>query len=102
MIILCKMCSYFLSWIHIFQNSLSAVRVLAQSLHDLSTEVKSNREKIGHKFLALLEVSLWGNMCDLSISAGSAQTFADEPLEQVGFKSKRITFFNVLIAVDWN
>jgi hypothetical protein len=50
--------------------------------------------------LALLEVSLWGNMCDLSISAGSAQTFADEPLEQVGLKSKRITFFNVLIAVD--
>ena len=64
--------------------SLSAIRVLAQSLHDVLTEVTADRDKIGHKFLAMLEVSLWGNKCDLSISAGSAQNFSEDPLEHVG------------------
>ena len=63
--------------------SLTAIRVLAQSLHDVLCEVEANRDVIRHKFLAMLEVSLWGNKCDLSISAGSAKNFSNDPLEQV-------------------
>ena len=68
-------------WLFLF--SLFAIRVLAQSLHELHTEVEADAEKTRHNFLALLEVSLWGNKCDLSISAGSSQSFVEKPLEQV-------------------
>lgn len=63
--------------------SLSAIRVLAQRLHDVLIDVSVDQDTIRHKFLAMLEVSLWGNKCDLSISAGSAQNFSNDPLEQV-------------------
>ena len=35
------------------------------------------------KLLGLLKISLWGNKCDLSISAGSSQNFASDPLHQI-------------------
>ena len=33
--------------------------------------------------LGLVQISLWGNKCDLSISAGSSVNFHSNPLEQV-------------------
>ena len=35
------------------------------------------------KLLGLLKISLWGNKCDLSISAGSSQNFHHDPLHQI-------------------
>jgi len=88
-------CDVIYERISIYFTSLSAIRVLAQSLHDLLTEVEEDEQKLRHNFLVLLEVSLWGNKCDLSISAGSAQSFADKPLEQVR------TLFGLQCNVDY-
>ena len=47
-------------------------------------------EKIeASKVSGLLKISLWGNKCDLSISAGTSQSFHHDPLEQIDlFKSR--------------
>ena len=35
------------------------------------------------KIQGLLKISLWGNKCDLSISAGTSQSFHHDPLAQI-------------------
>jgi hypothetical protein len=49
----------------------------------ISNKSNSGNENIKGIFSTLLQLSLWGNKCDLSISAGASQTFSSDPLNQV-------------------
>jgi len=64
--------------------SLSAIRVLAKRQNELkNVSLSPNQESTKDLFSSLLHLSLWGNKCDLSISAGASQQFSSEPLKQV-------------------
>lgn len=64
-----------------FHESLSAVSMLCSHLNNLKTTLTqcSDAELLGH-LLKLLQVSVWGNKCDLSISAGQRRSQRENPL----------------------
>ena len=66
-----------------FYGSLSAISNLLATTRDTwpTTTEKTTADK--SKLIALIKISLWGNKCDLSISAGTSQSFHHNPMEQV-------------------
>jgi hypothetical protein len=64
-----------------FYGSIQAVTTLLNTRDSWSDN--NDGQMLKCKLVKLLKISLWGNKCDLSISAGSAQTFHQDPLTQI-------------------
>lgn len=64
-----------------FYGSLKAVSNLLATRDTWPTTTEKTAEK--SKLIGLIKISLWGNKCDLSISAGTSQSFHHNPMEQV-------------------
>jgi len=62
-----------------FYGSLSAISSLLTTRDTFGTEKTADKSKL----IGLIKISLWGNKCDLSISAGTSQSFHHNPMEQV-------------------
>ena len=52
----------------------------SQKLHSDYRNILSNATIVFMLFEGLLKISLWGNKCDLSISAGTSNSFHHDPL----------------------
>ena len=59
----------------------------------LSARDKWNERSL-EKVEGLLKISLWGNKCDLSISAGTSQSFHHDPLSQIEHFQERLLVDN--------
>ncbi|XP_053238167.1 damage-control phosphatase ARMT1-like isoform X13 [Podarcis raffonei] len=69
---------------HGFFESQEAIIVLSTYLQELLKNIKGLDEKsLKEEFLKLLQVSLWGNKCDLSMSAGADNSQKSDPLLSV-------------------
>ncbi|XP_060068420.1 damage-control phosphatase ARMT1-like [Ylistrum balloti] len=67
-----------------FFDSQQAILVLMEHLHNVVAELKSGQQvDLKHLFENFLKVSLWGNKCDLSISAGQDVAQTSSPLDQL-------------------
>lgn len=67
-----------------FFDSQQAMLVLMEHLHNVVEEFKSGKQlDLKHLFENFLKVSLWGNKCDLSISAGQDVAQTTSPLDQL-------------------
>ncbi|XP_033735592.1 damage-control phosphatase ARMT1-like [Pecten maximus] len=67
-----------------FCDSQEAILVLMEYLHNVVGEFKSGKQlDLKHLFENFLRVSLWGNKCDLSISAGQDVAQTSSPLDQL-------------------
>lgn len=53
------------------------------------------------KVQGLLKISLWGNKCDLSISAGTSQSFHHDPLAQIDNFGSRLLVDDSQKIVDY-
>ncbi|XP_015281650.1 PREDICTED: protein-glutamate O-methyltransferase [Gekko japonicus] len=68
--------------VHGFFESQQAIIVLTSYLQELLKNISNVDEKLLQgEFLKLLQVSLWGNKCDLSISGGKDNSQKSDPLE---------------------
>jgi len=65
-----------------FYSSLSSIRLLTRWLLDPARDMTS-KNNLSATFSTLVYVCLWGNKCDLSISAGSKQAASGDPVEAV-------------------
>ncbi|XP_066467396.1 damage-control phosphatase ARMT1 [Tiliqua scincoides] len=67
-----------------FFESQQAIIVLSTYLQELLKNIADLGEKrLQEEFLKLLQVSLWGNKCDLSISGGKANSQKSDPLQSL-------------------
>ncbi|XP_077205921.1 damage-control phosphatase ARMT1 isoform X2 [Paroedura picta] len=68
--------------VHGFFESQQAIIVLTTYLQELLKNLLDVDEKLlQEEFFKLLQVSLWGNKCDLSISGGKANSQKSDPLQ---------------------
>nr|XP_033807891.1 damage-control phosphatase ARMT1 [Geotrypetes seraphini]XP_033807892.1 damage-control phosphatase ARMT1 [Geotrypetes seraphini] len=64
-----------------FFQSQQAIIALCTYLQELAKKIKDmGEEQLKEEFVKLLQVSLWGNKCDLSISAGQDNAQKSSPL----------------------
>ncbi|TRY57055.1 hypothetical protein DNTS_023958 [Danionella cerebrum] len=67
-----------------FFESQLAIKLLCTYLQELITNMENVTEiKLRENFLKLLQVSLWGNKCDLSISAGRDNSQKSSPIDSL-------------------
>ncbi|XP_035728780.1 damage-control phosphatase ARMT1-like isoform X1 [Vespa mandarinia] len=67
-----------------FINSLNTIKILNKYLLDIIDRVKLMEEvEKKQKFFKLIQLNLWGNRCDLSLSAGSDSSQISNPIEQL-------------------
>lgn len=66
-------------------NSISAMIVVTEQidLFNSNVDLRDDREEVGKFFVKLLKVNLWGNRCDLSISAGKECKQSGDPISAV-------------------
>ncbi|XP_044278675.1 damage-control phosphatase ARMT1 isoform X1 [Varanus komodoensis] len=68
--------------VHAFFNSQQAIIVLSTYLQELLKNIKDLDDKcLKEEFFKLIQVSLWGNKCDLSISGGADNSQKADPLQ---------------------
>ncbi|XP_059842320.1 damage-control phosphatase ARMT1 [Hypanus sabinus] len=64
-----------------FLESQEAITALSAHLQEINTNVKSFKQtQIKAELLRILQIALWGNRCDLSVSAGMANSQKLNPL----------------------
>uniref|UniRef100_A0A8D0ECG5 Sugar phosphate phosphatase n=1 Tax=Salvator merianae TaxID=96440 RepID=A0A8D0ECG5_SALMN len=68
---------------HNFFESQQAIITLCTYLQETLKSTEKHDELLKKDFLKLLQVSLWGNKCDLSISAGADSSQKSDPLQSV-------------------
>ncbi|XP_020661322.3 damage-control phosphatase ARMT1 isoform X1 [Pogona vitticeps] len=69
---------------HAFFDSQQAIIALSTYLQELLKNIENqNEESLNEEFFKLIQVSLWGNKCDLSISAGADNSQKANPLQSV-------------------
>ncbi|XP_026560798.1 protein-glutamate O-methyltransferase isoform X1 [Pseudonaja textilis] len=69
---------------HAFFESQQAMIVLSSCLQEMLKNIDGLDEKrLKEEFCNLIQVSLWGNKCDLSISAGADNSQKSDPLQSV-------------------
>jgi len=74
-----------------FRESLSSMKDLGDWLfHSLANLDHENKTEIRELFGNLLQISLWGNKCDLSISAGSKKSASGNAVDQLSVLRERI------------
>ncbi|XP_056150756.1 damage-control phosphatase ARMT1 [Lampris incognitus] len=67
-----------------FFESQQAVIALCTYLQDVNTNMgKLSKDQLQEQFHKLLQVSLWGNKCDLSISAGQENSQKASPIDSL-------------------
>ncbi|KAK7150351.1 hypothetical protein R3I93_011569 [Phoxinus phoxinus] len=67
-----------------FFESQQAIKCLCTYLQELITNMENMTEmQLRENFLKLLQVSLWGNKCDLSISAGQDNSQRSSPIDSL-------------------
>uniref|UniRef100_A0A672R293 Sugar phosphate phosphatase n=1 Tax=Sinocyclocheilus grahami TaxID=75366 RepID=A0A672R293_SINGR len=67
-----------------FFESQQAIKSLCTYLQELITNMENMTEiQLRDSFLKLLQVSLWGNKCDLSISAGQDNSQKSSPIDSL-------------------
>ncbi|TSR99412.1 Protein-glutamate O-methyltransferase [Bagarius yarrelli] len=67
-----------------FFESQQAIMSLCTDLRTILTSADTqNKDSLFQPFLRLLQVSLWGNRCDLSISAGQENSQKTSPMESL-------------------
>ncbi|XP_028579518.2 damage-control phosphatase ARMT1 isoform X12 [Podarcis muralis] len=70
--------------VHNFFESQQAIILMSTYLQDILKNVEKLDENLLKKeFFKLLQVSLWGNKCDLSLSAGADSSQKSDPLQSV-------------------
>lgn len=51
--------------------------------------------------MGLIKISLWGNKCDLSISAGTSQSFHQDPLALIDILKDNLLIDDSMVVVDF-
>jgi len=68
-----------------FTNSYAPIATLTSYLKEVTIKLTTSRDatKIGFYFTQFMQMALWGNKCDLSISAGQDNYQTKDPLQQL-------------------
>ncbi|CAF0753646.1 unnamed protein product [Adineta steineri] len=71
---------------HAFHSSAQAIDVVLAQLNidiEQTTDPVNNKSTIEQQFYNYMEISLWGNQCDLSLSGGANRSQEHDPFHQI-------------------
>ncbi|GAB6020642.1 hypothetical protein CHUAL_003313 [Chamberlinius hualienensis] len=83
-----------------FRNSMAAIQILANYLIETKNLIVKDEELKKNSFSKFLQIALWGNKCDMSISCGVDSSQSLNPLTQLKNLRSHILVNN--IELIWN